>query len=83
MKTIGITDATEELSEYAQNVANEPLIVAIGGKPLAALVTIPNGDMESVSLSTNPEFIGMIESSRALLKSEGGITPEEIREHLQ
>ena len=83
MKTIEIKEATEALSEYAQDVGNGPLIVTIGGKPVAALVAIPNTDLESVSLSTNPEFLGIIERSRARLESEGGVTGEEIREHLQ
>ena len=44
-------------------------------------MTLPlvNMDLESVSLSTNPEFIALIERSRARMAAEGGIAAEEMR----
>lgn len=49
------------------------------GVMLAALVPMDNADYETVSLSTNPEFIALLERSRARGRKEGGISAEEMR----
>lgn len=82
MKTIEITEATASLAEYARRVSADPVIVTVGGKPVAALVAIENSDLETVSLSTNPEFLAIIERSRARQQAEGGISTKEMRRRL-
>jgi len=72
MKVIEIAQAKSSLAEYVQEIAKEPVIVAKNGKPVAALMALKNADLETVSLSTNPEFIAIIEESRARRQSEGG-----------
>jgi len=47
------------------------------GRPVAALVPIENADLETVSLSTNRQFLDLIEWSRARIRAEGGISSEE------
>lgn len=83
MKTIEVTKATMSLSEYAKKVKKEPVIITKEGKPVAAIVNIPNADIETVSLSNNPKFIALIERSRSKQKSEGGISAEEMRRRLE
>lgn len=39
----------------------------------------PEPDAESLSLSTNPKFLSIIERSRARHKAEGGIPIEDVR----
>ncbi len=82
MKRVELAEATAPLSEYAQAVSNEPLIMTIDGKPVAALVPIENADLETVTLSTHPQFLALIERSRARQKVEGGISSEEMRRRL-
>ncbi len=82
MKIIEITEAPNSLAEYTQEVTEGPVIVTVGGKPVAALVSIKNADLETVTLSTSPEFIDLIERSRARLRAEGGISTEEMRRRL-
>jgi hypothetical protein len=38
--------------------------------------------MKTISLSTNPQFIAIIERSRARQKAEGGISSDEMRRRL-
>lgn len=83
MKTIELTKATLPLSDYTKKVKKEPMIITEEGRPVAALVNIPNADIETVSLSSNPKFIAMIDRSRARQKSEGGISTEEMRQRLE
>jgi antitoxin (DNA-binding transcriptional repressor) of toxin-antitoxin stability system len=82
MKTIELVQATAPLAEYAQEVSKEPIIITLGGKPVAALVPIENADLETVTLSTHPQFLALIECSRARQKAEGGISSAEMRRRL-
>ena len=82
MKTLEIKDATESLAEYALEVGKEAVIVTRNGKPVAALVSLENVDGETLSLSTNPDFIELIERSREEHKSKGGLSSEELRRRL-
>lgn len=82
MKIIELAEAKASLAEYASQSGKEPIIVTVNGKPVAALIAIENADLETVSLSTNPEFLALIERSRARQKAEGGISSEEMRRRL-
>ena len=82
MKTLEMAKATAPLAEYAQDVSKEPVILTVGGRPVAALVPIENADLETATLSTHPQFLALIERSRARQKSEGGISSEEMRRRL-
>ena len=77
-----MTEANSSLAEYARQLGLEPLVVTVDGKPVAALVAIENADMETVSLSTDPEFLALIERSRARQQTEGGISSDEMRRRL-
>jgi len=52
------------------------------GKPVAAVVPIENADLETVTLSTHPQFLALIERSRSRQKAEGGISSAEMRRRL-
>ncbi len=82
MKIVEMAQAKSSLAEYVREVANEPVIVAKNGKPVAALMALENADWETVSLSTNPEFLAIIEESRARQQSEGGTSSKEMRRKL-
>ena len=83
MRTIDIKDAVETLAEYVEHSETLPIVVTSRGKPVAALLAIPNTDMETVSLSTNPQFLALIERSRERQAREGGVTSEEMRRRLE
>jgi len=82
MKTLEMAQATAPLAEYARDVKNEPLILTINGKPIAALVPIDQADLETVTLSTHPQFLALIDRSRARQQTEGGISSAEMRYRL-
>ena len=83
MKTVELSKATASLKAYARDVSKEPMIVTIEGKPVAALVAIQNADLETVTLSTHPQFLALIERARARQKSQGGIPSKEVRRRLR
>ena len=64
MKTLEIGMATEPLSAYAQELGDEILVLTSDKEPIVAMVSLKNVDKESLSLSTNSEFMKIIEKSR-------------------
>jgi prevent-host-death family protein len=82
MRVIEKREATAPLADYTTGVKKEPVVVTRKGKPIAALVSIENADLETVSLSTNRKFLELIERSRARQRAEGGISSAEIRRKL-
>jgi len=82
MKSLGIKQATAPLAEYVRAVGKEPVIVSVKGKPVAALVSLENTDWETVKLSNHPQFLALIERSRARQKEEGGVSSSELRRRL-
>lgn len=83
MKFIEKSDATATLAEYTSEIANGAVIVTNEGRPVAALVPIENADLETVSLSTNREFLDLIERSRSSVVAEGGISADEMRRRFE
>ncbi len=77
-----MAQATQPLAEYAREVGKGPVVLTVAGKPVAALVSIENADMETVTLSTNPKFMALIERSRSRQEQEGGVSSDELRRRL-
>ena len=71
---------------YQLAIGNKPsllvIILTVDGELAAVLVPIRDADIETVSLSLNPNFIGMLQESRARLKTEGGISLEQLKQEL-
>ena len=82
MRTLEMVKATAPLAEYVRDISKEPVILTVNGKPVAALVSIENADLETATLSTHPQFLALIERSRARQKAEGGISSTEMRRRL-
>jgi antitoxin (DNA-binding transcriptional repressor) of toxin-antitoxin stability system len=83
MKTVEVTKATLSLADYTKGVIEEPVVVTVKGKPVAALVSILNADLETVSLSHNEKFLNLIDRSRSRQEREGGVSTEEMRRRLK
>jgi len=82
MKTVNLARAKASLADYARQAAQEPVVVTSRGRPVAALVPIENADIETVALSTNAEFVALIERSRVRQSREGGVTADEMRRRI-
>jgi antitoxin (DNA-binding transcriptional repressor) of toxin-antitoxin stability system len=82
MKTVEMEDATQSLAECARSIDGDALVVAERGKPVAVLLPLVNTDLETVSLSSNPRFLALIERSQLCLAEEGALSPEDVRRQL-
>ena len=65
MRTIKLSQASRPLAEYADELDDEIVVLMKKNRPVAAIVPLRNVDRESFSLSTNPEFLRLIQRSRA------------------
>ncbi len=81
-RTVELTDATQSLADYVHQVDGGPIIVTSNGRPIAAVVAVPNADTETITLSQHPQFLAIIERSRVRQAQEGGITSAEMRRRL-
>ena len=82
MKTIDIQDAQAPLADYVEHSAIEAVVVTRRGKPVAALIDVTGMDRETLSLSTNPRFIALLEESRAQRRRDGGVSLDDARRRL-
>lgn len=83
MKVIDQANANASLAEYAAEAGSLPIIITSEGKPVAALVRIENADLETISLSTNPQFLELIQQSRENVKSDGAVSSDEMRRRFE
>ncbi len=82
MKTVELAEATATLAEYVEEAGGETVVVTREGYPLAAVVPVEGYDLETLSLSTNPDFLQIIEHSRARCPPDSGISSEEMKQRL-
>ena len=84
VRKVEVADATESLATYVRKAAgNGPVVVTDDGQPVAALVMLEGTDLETVALSADPEFLKLIQISRARHAQEGGLSSAEVRRRLE
>jgi hypothetical protein len=76
MRTIRLTDASAPLADYATGPAPEPLIVTARGRPVAVLVPFGDTSIPPAWISSDPEFLALMERYPTLPPSQRVATPE-------
>ncbi len=79
MKTIELSDASKPLSDYAEALDDDILVLTSKKKPIAALVSLKHVDREALALSTNPEFRAIIEAAREEFRVGKRLSLEEMK----
>ena len=82
MKTLEMANARRPLFEYARDLDKEILVLTSNTTPIAAVVSLKNVDWESLSLSTNPEFMKIIEKSREEFKIGKRVSLKEMQQEI-
>ncbi len=80
MKTIELTTASKPMSEYAKEFGDEIIVLTSHQKPVAAIVSLRKADKETLALSTNPDFMEIIEKARAEIAAGKKLTLEEMKQ---
>jgi len=79
MKTVDLSKASKALSAYAEDLDDEPIILLVEDKPVAALVSLKNVDPESLAMSTSPEFLRLMQAAREEIAGGDFISLEEMK----
>lgn len=83
MKTIKLSEASRPLAEYAADLRDEIVVLTERNRAVAAIVPLKKSDRESVALSGHPEFLEIIERSRADFRSGRVISLEAMKNELK
>ena len=80
MRTIKLSQALRPLAEYAADLRNEIVVLTEGNKLVAAIVPLKETDRESLALSGHPEFLQIVERSRAEFREGRTLSLEEMKQ---
>ncbi len=72
MKSIAL-EATGELKQLLESEGNGTVVLTRDGNAVYAVVPVDDEIWESYSLSTNPEFMALVEAAREEYRKDGGI----------
>ena len=82
MKTIEISTASRSLADYANEAGDDFVLLTSNSKPVAAIVSLKNIDPESLALSTNADFMEIIEQARRECASGQTISLSSMKKEL-
>ncbi|HEX6899279.1 MAG TPA: type II toxin-antitoxin system Phd/YefM family antitoxin [Thermoanaerobaculia bacterium] len=82
MKKIEISAASRPLSEYANELDDEIVILTSQDRPVAALIPLTDIDEESRALSTNEVFLDLVERAREEVRAGRTVPFEEVKRKL-
>ena len=69
MKAMKLPKELQSFLEVAETAEEETLVFTEKKRPVAALVSLRKVDRESLALSTNPEFLKIIETARKEIRA--------------
>jgi PHD/YefM family antitoxin component YafN of YafNO toxin-antitoxin module len=80
MKTIEISTASRTLAEYASDLDDDFVLLTSNHRPVAAIVSLKNVDPESLALSTNRQFMEIVEQARGEVADGKTVSLGEMKE---
>ena len=69
MKSIQLPKQVAPFVAVAETAKTDTLVFTDNKRPVAALVSLRNVDRESLALSTNPQFLAIIEKARKEIRA--------------
>ena len=79
MKKVTLAKASRPLAQYASELMDDILVVTEGNRPLAALIPLKNIDRESLALSTDPEFLKLMQRARSDFDAGKTMSQDQVR----
>ena len=80
MRSIEISTASKPLCDYANELDEEILVLTSNERPIAAIVSLRNVDKESLLVSSNPEFIEIINKARQDFEAGRRLSFDEMKQ---
>ena len=78
MKTLELPKEIASLLPVAEAADAQTLVFIEKKRPVAALVSLKNVDRESLALSTNPQFLRIIDRSRKEIRAGKTVSLESV-----
>ena len=78
MKSMKLPKEIESFLDVAETAGEETLVFTRKKRPVAALVSLRRVDRESLALSTNPQFLRIIETARKEVRAGRTISLEAL-----
>ena len=78
MKTIQMPKELQPLLKFAEASEQDTVVFTDKRRPVAALVSLRKVDRESLALSTNPQFLRIIETARNEIRAGRTISLESL-----
>ena len=78
MKTIQMPKELQPLLKFAEASEQDTVVFMDKRRPVAALVSLRKVDRESLALSTNPQFLRIIETARNEIRAGRTISLESL-----
>ena len=82
MKTVELSAATRPLSEYVAELGGDFIILTSKNEPVAALVSLDYMEIESLSLSLNPQFAQILDEARAEFSAGKKLSLDEMKREM-
>ena len=79
MKAMKLPKEIQSFLDVAETAKEETLVFTKKKRPVAALVSLRRVDRESLALSTNPQFLRIIESARKEVRAGKTISIEALQ----
>src|SRR5262249_6563987 len=81
LKTVDIGQTRDLFAQFVAEPEHDPIIVTQKGRPIAVVQAVHGADVETISVSLNPQFQALMEKSDKRYAQEGGFSSEEIRRY--
>lgn len=82
MTAMRLPKELESLLKVAETAEEETLVFTRRKRPVAALVSLKGVDRESLALSTNPQFLKIIETARKEIRAGKTISLQALERRL-
>lgn len=79
LETVELADAPSVLARFAVDPNLKPIILTVKKKPFAVVLPTEGADVETISVSVNPEFNAMMADARRSADHGPTYSSEEIR----
>ena len=79
MKSIDIEKSKTPLAQVVAAASGVVVVLKSGRTPVAAVISLEAIDLESLSLSTDPRFLAIIEEGRAQIRAGEILSLEEMK----
>src|SRR5262245_54681074 len=83
MKAIELPKELQPVVAVAEAAGEEPVVFTEKKRPVAMLVSLRKIDRESLALSTNPEFLRIMEEARKEIRAGQSTSLEEVERKLR